>query len=470
MHASKYHLCCCLHLSIDLILLQGPFPSENLKSWNDQGYLYDGLECQSAASRDEFFLFSSLKLLWKIEESLGLQPGELERLAEAESQFGGPSGAHAEDMEQGQDLLTHDQGGHGGVQLIAGMHEPDYMDQQMQALALGTSGEHIHLQDWTVPDPHAAEVHASGSAQDIPYAAVGSIQPEHVAVKHDPIDDIIDQPNAGRDAIDPRDGGRVLQPFGGMGSSGSAVEPAAPMTQAGPVPQPSQPAAEQPQQQSARMLAADPILNIPVHVERAAAVPASVSKVPKSTEAPRSAMPAQFISPSDLFGPKLAVTQSATQPIVQSAMPHHGQAKLLPAYGATGRSTAGQVVTAAPGARGWAAQPAPQQSGVPLADIQREELVKRQQEEAAAQAAASANAAQEQQERERRAAWTAQPQQVPLRQIMEDEECAAELEGGYVDGLAGQDGSQSSCPHVVVPCTCYLQISHGVEYAVVCIG
>lgn len=396
--------------------------------------MYDELQCQSAASRDAFFPFSSLKMLWEIGENLGLQPGELDRLADAELQFASHPIDHAAVMENGHELLTHNHGGHDGVQSIAGVHGVDHVERQMQSVALGTVGEHSQMQNWasTVPE-QSVEVHAPDPAQDVSYSVLESLQPEKPPANYDPIDEIIDEPNATRPDVDPRDGGRVLQPFGGMGSSVVAIESAASMAQEIPVQQTSQPV--DPQQQASRLLAADPILNIPVHVERAAAVSIPQSTDPVHPEQPHSAMPAQFISPSDLFGAKQAAPQPSQQTALQPAAPRHTHAEVMPAHPAQSRPVALQGAGNAAGARGWAAKPAPHQTGVPLADIQREELVKRQKEEAAAQAAAQVTALNEQQERERRAAWTTQPQPVPLRQIIEDEECAAELEGGCVSEL-----------------------------------
>lgn len=402
--------------------LQGPFPSLNLKSWNDQGYLYDDLQCQSAAARDTFFPFANLKTLWEVGESLGLQPAELQRLADAEARFGSPQMEEhgvVEDVRQ-------------GMQAIPGVHGINHVEQHMQAVTLEDQGEHAQMHSWVGAVPEqAVDIHAVDTVQPLAYEDLAPLQPSKPEPSYDPIDDIIDEPNSQRPAIDPRDGGRVLQPFGGMGSDAAAADPVTSMPQSRTVQQPQAQAATQPMQQqhTARMLAADPILNIPVHVERSPA-PEPVRAALATVEAASGLPQTQFISPYDLFEAKQPASQSKGQATARTEVTRHVHAEASPAYSTPARPSPVNSTAVAPGGRGWGSQPAPQRTGVPLADIQREELVKRQKEEAAAQAAAQANAFQEQQERERRAAWTAQPQPVPLRQIMEDEECAAELEGG----------------------------------------
>eukprot|EP00892_Ulva_mutabilis_P006955 jgi/Ulvmu1/4631/UM002_0362.1 len=415
--------------------IQGPFPSLNLKSWNDQGWLYDELECQSAASRDTFFSFATLKSLWEVGDRLRLQPAELERLADAEARFGSllmEEHIHAEDMQQ--EMLAAAHGGNAGiVPAVNGENGMNHVEQQMEAVRLGNDREHARVQNWlgTVPEK-PVDMHAADHGQTIPYADLAPV-PGEPEPSYDPIDDIIDDPNAQTHAIDPRDGDRVLQPFGGMGPGVVAADPVAAVPQSGPAQQSAMPSQhvqqDQPQHQSARMLAADPILNIPVHV-----VPA-----PAATE--RGALPpteavsgGQHISPYDLFTSKQPEARAPSQPGLQPAAPVEIQTDAPPVYAPSSRPAAADAASVAQGARRWGNAPTPQQTGVPLAAIQREELEKRQQEEVAAQAVAQANAVQEQQERERRAAWTAQPQPVTLRQIMDDEECAADMEGGYDAG------------------------------------
>jgi hypothetical protein len=420
-------------------VLQGPFTSDSLKSWNTQGYLYPELECSDSADAQSFFPFSALSELWSLQEKLGLKLEDIQKLADAEVRL----------AKQPPTPLAQ------AVTLFETVNKPEVVDH----LGPFTVAPEVHA----VPELHAAPVDdkklmaATDGNWDQPVGRRNQLQdpqvqptaeaPNQTLASYDPIDDIIDEGPRRAAAAVP--GERTLQPFAGMGAvAAPATVPAAGKAEPREAPQYNIRDVRPTGTQLAERAIPDAMEQL--HISHVPAVRAQVGANTK-------------VAPLALFGdqkamqPSAAVQHAAPQvtaePVnVKRIVPAQLFAQFTNAHDAQAPTNghapsdtmamqqpqmkppvppprAAIQTVAAPRPQWGASQPV---QPAKFDDIQAEEIRKRKQEDAAAQAAAKTQMAQAEAERARRAAWAVQPKPVDFRQVIEDdEECAADLEGGW---------------------------------------
>ena len=422
------------------MLLQGAFTADHLISWNTQGYLFPELECTTSADSQHFFPFSTLGDLWSLQDKLGLKPEDVHKLADAEVRLAKQPAPAAPVYDV--------------------VHPQPAATVPAEQLFSGAQAMHTEAAPHPVPmavNHHVAAADAGWDAPPLDQQR-GQVQqqPQHTrpnpvaaakqqSALYDPIDDIIDEGPNNVAAVAP--GERTLQPFTGMGAG--AAPAAAPAV--APAPQYAAPVAGHISTHQAAGAVQDAMENLrvadaptPAPVGRTKVAPidlfgeqapvqppvqaaAQVAVAPTGNHAAEPA-PAKRIAPSQLFAqfPDARAAQgSANGHAPRGAMAMHGVPVQPPAP--PPRAAATPQAAAAP--RWGGAQPV---QPAKFDEIQAEEMRKRRQEDAAAEVAAKNQMAQAEAERARRAAWAAQPKPVNFRQIVEDdEECAADLEGGW---------------------------------------
>lgn len=422
-------------------VLQGPFTAENLISWNTQGYLYPELECATSAEAQTFFPFSRLGDLWAMQNKLGLKAEDVQKLADAEGRLAKqPAPPPAPAAPVHDNVNVHHQ-------VPAEQHAPFMAAQAMHNAAAmnpaAVSDHHVTATDggWDAPpvdQRHGQKQRYSQAPRPNPIAAA-----QQNSALYDPIDDIIDDGLPRVVAIAP--GERTLQPFTGMGMGGAPPAPSA----VAPAPQYIAPDAGHIGAQQANRAVPDAMENLHIADAPARRVEASARRVDARA-------PAGAVDIGDLFGEQAPAQGAAAPKGSHAAEPANAQriapsqlfAQFDGAQGAAANGTSREAMAMqglpvqppAPPPRAAAAQQAasaPRWGGAQpvrpakFDEIQAEKMRKRRQEDAAAQAAAKNQMAQAEAERARRAAWAAQPKPVNFRQIVEDdEECAADMEGG----------------------------------------
>lgn len=409
--------------------MQGPFTAENLKSWNTQGYLYPELECTDSAESQAFFPFSALSELWSLEEKLGLKPEDVQKLADAEMrlrQAATQQPAHVHQPAH-QPELGDQPAPFSAVDTMASQYPSPSVDNQLAT-----------ARDGGLDAPPLDQRSGRGETQ----VKARQVQPSPVSKQqstlYDPIDDIIDE--GPRNVVKVPPGERTLQPFTMGMEMGAPAAPAAAVA-----PQFAAPGVGPTGAQQADL--PDTMENMHIANVPATTVPSGRTKV----------------NPSALFGeptPMQSVAQGAApkgnniaEPVTSqrivpaqlfaqfsNARDAHGPAnghappdtmtpqQLVPPPAPPPRSAAPQVAATSRPTWGVAQPVRPAK----FDEIQAEEIHRRKQEVTAAQVAAKSQMAQVEAEHARRAAWAAQPKPVNFRQIVEDdEECAADLEGGW---------------------------------------
>lgn len=419
----------CLGPAQYSLFVQGPFTVDNLKSWNDQGYLYPELECTSSAVGETFFPFSALNALWSVQEKLGLSADDITRLVDAQERLAKQVAAPpAPETVSERAPFT-------GAQLM------DAVTAQQQAPVVDTRAPTDG--GWNAPAPQQQPVQRETHHAPQRHQSSHATTSDHSS-HYDPIDDIIDDGPATAAHVPGRE--RTLQPFMGMGQMGGASS--APEATAAHHYAPAAPDVAQPSVQAAERAVPDAMENLHISHARAPAVPVVRTKVdptalfggqqPAQGAAQGAAgkvgacnepLNAQRIAPAQLFAQfsNARDTQGAAN---GHALPDGTLQQALVQPPAPPPRAAQQQQQAAASRPMWgAAQPV---RPAKFDEIQAEEIQRRKQEDAAAQVAAKSQVAQAEAERARRAAWMTQPKPVNFRQVIEDdEECAADLEGGW---------------------------------------